>query len=45
MNNKDNKTELVTLRVTVAQKIQLKKLAETYKSVGEFIRRKLGLDD
>ena len=44
---KDNKTEIVPVRFTIAQKLELLKKAEEleYWSLGEYIRAKLGFKD
>lgn len=42
---KDNKSEIIPIRVTIAQKQELRAKASyyEYKSLGEYIRHKLGL--
>jgi len=45
MRYKENKSEIVPVRMSVAQKIQLKKDVEksVYRDVGKYVRAKLGL--
>ena len=47
MTNKDNRSEQMPIRVTIAEKIQVIKDAKDsdYKDVAKYVRAKLGLND
>jgi hypothetical protein len=43
--NKENLTEFVIVRVSVAEKIELKKRSQDSKNLSKYIRHVIGLDD
>lgn len=44
-NNKDNKTEIVMFRVTLAEKLELIKKAQDSKNLSTYLRHLLKLDE
>ena len=44
-NNKDNKTEIVMFRVTLAEKLELIKKAQDSKNSSKYLRHLLHLDE